>query len=198
MPETIRSFIAIELNEAIRSALANTQCRLKKLDCYIKWVNPENMHITLKFLGNIEIKTLNAIKEIIKKTTSNTCTIPFELTQIGIFPNTESPRIIWSGINEPAGMLKVQSDSLNEKLAELGIPKEKKEFNPHITIGRVKSNKNIRKFIKILKEPLITPGIKQSASHITLFKSTLTPMGARYEVLTKIKISPIYLTNKYI
>ncbi len=179
MANTIRSFIAIKLSEDIRSVLKDIQDQLKAINCSIKWIEPKNLHLTLKFIGNIEINKLNAVKEIMKMIPSNNTLI--QLDSIKVFPNIKKPRIIWVGVTEKTPMLINIANYLNETLSTIGIPKEEKAFTPHITIGRVKTSKNLHELIKCMEQISIPKETKQMVTNITLFKSTLTPTGPIYE-----------------
>lgn len=180
----MRAFLAIEvpkLQREVISALIEEETK-KKLP--VKWVGFENLHITLKFLGEIDEKKKNeiapAIAEISKKFT------PFlaQLEGIGCFPSPRSPRVLWVGVSQGAEKICEIANNLEECLSQYGFKKEEKKFHPHLTFGRIKTFCKIDDILaKTIKtEPFIV-------NSITLFKSTLKPEGPLYEALEKFRLS---------
>lgn len=188
MTPTIRAFIAIELNENIRNLLAKIQGYLKQLECDIKWVKPQNLHITIKFLGDVALQQLDAIKEGLQTTMTEIQPFAFTLTELGTFPDAKRPRVVWVGIDDQNLQAKKIAELTENTLAQLGFKKEDKKFSPHITIGRIKSNKNLHQLSMEIKRYPLPTDIVQSITHISVYKSTLTPSGPIYEVLDKIQL----------
>jgi len=183
MSETIRAFIAIELNKETQSYLSNIQSELKETGADVKWVKSENIHLTLKFLGNIDVSKINQIKEILTKISRENTEFTVELSDIGAFPKKEHPRVIWIAIEKNQDkVIKIVAD-LEERLMELGIAKEDRPFRAHLTLGRVKSNLNRLKLVEKLKNINISQRHSLIVNKLTLFKSTLTPGGPIYEIL---------------
>lgn len=190
----MRTFIAIELDNDIKQRLAPIQKKLIETGADVKWVKIENIHLTLKFLGEIEEKQLPQIKDIIQNICENKYTFNMTINELGAFPKLNYPRVIWIGVKEGKENIERISLELENSLSKIGFKKEKRPFSGHITLGRVRSNKNraelieaVNKFNEInLKETFIQP-IKT----ITLFKSTLSLKGPTYEALytAKFKIS---------
>jgi 2'-5' RNA ligase len=185
MSKFIRAFIAIELNKEIQQFLCNIQNDFKKLRPDVKWVRPENIHLTLRFLGNIDQEHINNIKNILIQTSQKHSIFDIELSDIGAFPKKEFPRVIWVGIGKNKDRLTRIAAELEEEIQKIGIPKESREFHPHITIGRVRSNLNRSCLIDKLKNAAITDKPLYLVERLTLFKSTLTPAGPIHEVLTQ-------------
>ena len=183
MSEIIRAFIAIELNKETQAYLAGVQSELKKTEANIKWVKPENIHLTLKFLGNITPSQITRIKEILREISQENTEFSIELSKVGVFPKKESPRAIWIGISSNQDKVIKIAEGLEEKLLSTGVPKEKKSFHPHITIGRVKSNLNRQVLVEKLKSLDMPQKSSQSVNKLTLFKSTLTSNGPIYQIL---------------
>lgn len=186
MPNKIRAFIAVELEPALKDRISEIQSELKKTDADIKWVNPNNIHLTLKFLGYVEEKKLEEIKHAIEKIAKDFLNFSIETSQIGIFPEKGTPRVIWIGIKKGKEILTKIAFELKEEIAKLGIPKEDRPFQSHATIGRIKSSKNKDKLISKINEinQTIKPQV-QDASEIILFQSTLSPLGPTYTKLYK-------------
>jgi len=179
----MRSFIAIELTEEIKDKLSKIQDELKKSNADVKWVDPKNIHLTLKFLGDVEEKRLEDIKRILKRISEKYKEFSIELHQIGAFPKISSPRVIWIGIEKGKLELSQFFLELEDELKNIGFKKEEREFSAHITIGRVRSGLNRIKLIEEIKKISSAPKLNSSVNKITLFKSTLTPKGPIYEVI---------------
>jgi 2'-5' RNA ligase len=184
MSNTIRTFIAITLSPEIQQALSQIQNHLKKLDCDIKWVKPENIHLTLKFLGEVKLKKIDIIRRVLEDLFKNTRPIDIELTQLGAFPNTKHPQILWAGLKNKDQRISRLFFDLEEKLGKIGFKKENKLFSPHITIGRIRSSKNLNSLSKEISNCSLPIRLKQAARNITLYKSTLTSQGPIYEALS--------------
>ncbi len=181
----MRAFIAIELPEEVREYLRRLQGKLGKSGADVKWVLPQNIHLTLKFLGEINEET-GEVQNIIKKTAGAKSTFGIRLSSLGGFPTLNSPRVIWIGINKGAAEVKDIAKLLEDSLDSIGIPAENREFSSHITIGRTRSSLNriaLAKLLNELKDTPQTENIEFPVNKITLFKSTLTPKGPVYEVL---------------
>lgn len=182
----MRSFIAIELSEQIKNYLGRIQDRLKSSGADVKWVNPQNIHLTLKFLGDIEDKTVDKISGILEAASCDKPAFFIRLSSLGAFPNINFPRIIWVGIDKGDQQVKEIAEELQEKIAKIGIPKENKPFSAHLTIGRTKSGLNrgsLVKMLEILQNEIVQEGLESGVSKLTLFKSTLTPQGPIYAIL---------------
>ena len=185
----MRTFIAIELSREIRECLSRLQDKLKLSQADVKWVAPLNIHLTLKFLGEIDEKTSEQIKQILQDLAAGLKEFSLNLAYIGAFPSLKSPRVIWIGIDKGDEEVKTIARALEEKLPEIGITKEDRPFSSHITLGRTRSSKNrnnLAELLESLKEKLPEATAEMKVEKITLFKSTLTPKGPIYEVLKEV------------
>jgi 2'-5' RNA ligase len=179
----MRTFIAIELPEEIKKSLSKLQEQLKTTGADVKWVEPKNIHLTLKFLGERDDKKVKGIESLLSEVSSHNNSFKIRINSVGAFPNLNSPRVIWVGIDEGDSETKKIAQELEEKIAKLGIPKEERAFSSHITIGRKRSAKNLKELSESLKKasegkfdlPVF------AVDKITLFKSTLTSQGPIYE-----------------
>ncbi len=181
----MRLFIALPLPEKAEQFLGYIIDDLKQKRGKVKWVSSKNIHLTMKFLGNTEKSKIEDIKSAIKKTASKHSQINSTINKINGFPNLNRPRVIWAGLDNNENCLdkleNIASD-IDDEMSQLGFEKENKKFKSHLTLGRVKDNKNIGELTKYLETYRINP---QSVlfDKIVLFKSTLTPQGAIYERL---------------
>ena len=136
MSQTIRSFIAIELPEGVVALLGKLQQDLKAIRLKAGWVQPSNIHLTLKFLGDIKADDIDKIGGAMQEAVKG-CE-PFRLTVggIGFFPGIKRPRVIWVGVGGQTQPLFALQRSLEDRLAAVGFPKEKRSFKGHLTLGR--------------------------------------------------------------
>lgn len=184
MPETIRSFIAFDIeSESILKKLADAQSLLAKTGADLKLVEPKNIHITMRFLGDITTSIAEKIFEEMKKTQF----LPFDvkLQGIGAFPNLHYPRVIWAGITQGADQLRSISNQLEPCLRSIGFAPDPKGFSPHLTIARVKSGKNKVELSKCVAENVAYEFGVIRAECLRLKKSDLTPRGPIYSTLNE-------------
>lgn len=177
--ETIRSFLAIELDEELVPKILDVQKEFKKTNANIKYVPSENMHFTLKFFGNIDLDMVEDIAIAVEKVIENYSSFDLNIKKCGCFPNKNVIKVLWLGLEEGSPIINLQKD-LDREFKKLGFKKER-NFISHLTIGRVKSPKNkneIRKTIENLEDIEIG---QFTVSKICLKKSTLTSQGPIYE-----------------
>jgi 2'-5' RNA ligase len=183
--EKVRSFIAVNLNSDIKEYLASLQANLNVPETKIKWVGKNNLHLTMKFLGDISLEQRELIKSILKEITSRYSPFIIKLSSnIGTFPTYQMPRIIWVGIKEGISEIKKLHNSIENNLSNNGFPREDKEFSGHITIGRVKFIRDKTNFIQILKRIEVN-NFTQEVGSIDLMESKLTPDGPIYNITAK-------------
>lgn len=192
----MRTFIAIELSNEIRGGLAQIESHLKYSGADVKWVEKDNIHLTLKFLGEITEEKSEKIKYILDEIAKQTK--PFELslkiskegsgTFLGAFPNLNHPRVIWVGLDKGAVESRLIAEKVDDALLKIGFQKESRPFAAHLTIGRVRSPKNK----EALKEKISNLQLKahslQLIDAIMLFQSSLTPKGPIYTKIHESKL----------
>ena len=183
MPETLRCFIAIELTPPIKDYIKHIQNDLKQSGADVKWVEPQNAHLTLKFLGDVDLKEIGKIQEAIQEIAQGTIPIQTQLTQLGVFPKPSYPRVIWLGLEDKEKRIEELADKIEKAVRKFGIKKEARPFTAHITLGRIKSFKNLKALMQSMKNyPSIEPR-PQTIQEIILFKSTPTSTGPIYTPL---------------
>ncbi len=182
MTDSLRTFIALDLCSEHKAILKKIQTSLNTVDADIKWVKPENCHITLKFLGKTSQAQIKPITNILDSLANSIGPFPLELGTPGAFPTVEQPEIIWIGITRGSQELTTLSKDLEEQLAALGFLKEARTFHPHVTIARKRSNRNIKALSAALQSISIRSDAHE-ARHITLFESVLSSDGPRYSVV---------------
>jgi len=187
----MRAFIAIELPSKIKAYLNNIQDKLKVSGADVRWVNPQNIHLTLKFLGEIEDKLEPQISRILEDVSLNKYSFTVRLDSLGAFPKINSPRIIWTGIKPENQVIYQIVEELENRMSVFGIPKEDKPFFAHLTIGRTRSGLNRDELINamnVLSSEISQGKVECSVTKLTLFKSTLTPQGPIYTTLKEVNL----------
>ena len=185
----IRTFIAVELEPSLQQFLKIIQSNLKPLNLDVSWVKPENIHITLRFLGEIPLKKVKAISEIFPDIFKEFRPFEIKLSGLGVFPKIERPNVIWVGIDQGSQEMKGLAESLENALCRLGYPKEHREFKAHLTLGRIRSLKNCELLAKAIADYSPKETIRQTVHSIVFFKSTLSPQGSLYEPLATTRLS---------
>jgi len=187
----MRAFIAIELPVEIKDSLSRIQEKVKIEPLKISWVKPQNLHLTLKFLGDIPPQQLNEIKQIISGIARITPGFEIKLNTPGVFPDMAAARIIWIGADQLPLELKQLAEQLEIKLAVSGIPRQEKSFSAHITIGRIKSRlllPDLEKVIDKIKTAAAGLNWGFDCKKVTLFESALGPGGPAYTVLDQFNL----------
>jgi 2'-5' RNA ligase len=189
----MRTFIAIEIPAEIKTALSGLQTELRRAGADVSWTKPDNIHLTLKFLGEIEERLVNEIERACVGVAAEFQPFKLDLTGAGVFPNARQPRVLWAGLSgEIEKAVKIQR-RLDERLMALGFDREEKSFRPHLTIGRVKWNKmascstrsdRLRELLA-LADSYQLPELSFSVKEIVVMRSELHPAGARYTSLAR-------------
>lgn len=137
----LRAFIAIDLPEPIQESIEKQTARLRQSlgNEIVRWVPLKNMHLTLKFLGNISASHLDFLKQMLAQTADTHPQFDLQIGGIGSFPNSKRPRVIWAGIHAPADLTSLQR-AVETGAIRLGYEKEERPFSPHLTLGRVRQN----------------------------------------------------------
>ena len=180
---TIRTFIAIEIDPETRQKISKLISVLKKSEADVKWAAEGQMHITLKFLGNIDKDKIQGISDAISVISNNSKSFTIRFSAIGAFPDISHPRVIWLGIDKGAEYLKMLNDKIEADLEKLGFAKESRKFEPHFTLGRIRSSKNISNLKKLIEEISCDTGKEIPVNKLILFQSNLNPKGAVYSAL---------------
>jgi 2'-5' RNA ligase len=189
MSETFRAFIAVDLPETVRVFLAELQETIKSYEVPVKWVRPQNIHLTLKFLGDTDTAQTARIVAAMTLAAKDCPGVSLTAKDIGVFPDLKRPRVVWAGVNGQLEILKNLQRTLDDHLAGLGFPKDRRTFSAHLTMGRVKG-----KIVSARMKAAID-GLKGSESEpfevdrIVLFKSELRPTGAVYTQVHQVLFS---------
>jgi 2'-5' RNA ligase len=184
----IRAFLAVELPDALRPGLAQIQAELKRSRADVRWVAVSNIHLTLKFFGNVPDDEIDTLALAAREAAAETPPLPLQATGAGAFPSPNAPRVVWLGLGGDIVPMTQLFYRLEKAFAALGYPPEGRAFNPHLTLGRVKSPANRERLAKLLAKmpPLDWPPFE--VKELILFQSVLSPQGSKY---TPLKVIPL-------
>jgi 2'-5' RNA ligase len=186
---SVRLFVALELDEKAQALLADYQQRLAGLDRAVRWVRPEQIHLTLKFLGEVPEAQVEPIAKALDELAAHE-PFEFEIEGIGTFGSPRSPRVIWVGVRMPNPPLTNLQKACEKSLAELGFAPEERAFKPHLTLGRVKdprAGRDIGEAVSNVQTQVIGR-LVQRAGQVILFESILRPQGSQYIAMHKIML----------
>lgn len=190
--EKFRSFIALEMPDEIRRGLDEISFSLRKelANAPLRWVPVENIHLTLKFLGDIDQAQVPEVNEILKLLTNGFRPFDISLENLGAFPNLQRARVLWVGVKVPA--IAEFQRKLEDKLSQLRFKPEGRKFEPHLTLARVRGHAR-RSDLDVIEKVVSAARMPQSPSEqadtITLFRSELRPSGSVYNVLSRFVLS---------
>jgi 2'-5' RNA ligase len=191
--EQVRTFIAIELDENIKAALTKLQEQLKAKvpQDTVRWVGPEGIHLTLKFLGNLPANRIEQVEQAIAQACAGFRSFPFSVGGLGCFPDTRRPRVVWVGVQEDTGILTRLQKSIEDGMEKLGFPPEERGFQAHLTLGRTQrraSSGDVRRLGQIVDETDIGELGRMEARAVSLMRSDLKPTGAVYTRLAEVRL----------
>lgn len=184
----VRAFIAIDLSPSIRSSIQHFQAQLQSHlhDAPVRWVPVGNIHLTLKFLGDIQPEQADPILRMLAEVATPTPVFDIKIRGFGFFPNDKRPRVLWIGVNQSGSQLTRLQEEIEQALLALNFEKEHRRFHPHLTLGRVKKSaqseqvKSLSRQLKEVEQPDL--GV-QWVEAIHLIQSRLSPSGATYSPL---------------
>lgn len=188
MVDSIRTFIAAELTEPFREELADIQAGLAAKRFKIRWVKPENIHLTLVFLGDIHPRVLDGVNQAVTETARRFTPIHLSAGGLGVFPGIRRPRVVFLGLTgeiKPLRRLRASLSNALEKVSALDYRVEKRPFKAHLTLGRVKGRIDSRKLAAAMEGIQEIPVAPLTIDTIHVFKSDLRPSYAIYTKLKK-------------
>jgi len=186
----MRMFVALPLSDPLHLRLAEIQKQLRRRcpEGSVRWVNPDDIHLTLFFIGDALSTRVASIQEALSVVARNAPAFELEVKGLGAFPNARRPRVIWVGLAEPTGRLALLHRAVNEALAQVGFKPDERPFHPHLTLGRVGRRtfkEDLQHIEKVLGSTEVgTLGISE-ATQLVLFQSVLGPSGAHYTPLKR-------------
>jgi RNA 2',3'-cyclic 3'-phosphodiesterase len=185
MSDTWRVFCAIDLPTDVKEKLATRIEQLKKLTgVKAGWTRPENIHLTIKFLGNIPVLDVKQLSQAASSAVKSLA--PFKLTaeRCGVFPTHGPPRVLWIGITDSSEQLAHLSERLDEECAAVGLPKEARPFHPHLTLARIRSTANARA-LAVAHREIHFPRMEFAVNELLVIRSELGTDGSKYTTVSR-------------
>ncbi len=191
----MRLFVAVSLPSEIQNRLAAVQDQLRRAQADVSWVRAENVHVTLKFLGEVEVKRLDRMRLALTEVARAAAPFSMQVAGVGSFGG-RIPRVVWVGVGEGAEPLVQLAGLVEGALARVGFPKERRGFTAHLTLGRVRSSRNAEALLAlILDTPASTFGTVK-AMQFELMQSELRPSGSVYTVLDRFPLGEASAVSK--
>lgn len=191
--EILRTFIAIELEEPLRLAIARVQAKFKRLapPGSVKWVVPEGIHLTLKFLGDTPAGRLGEVEAALRAACRGCAPFEVSVEGRGCFPNCRRPRVVWVAVRDKGRTLALLQAAVERQIAPLGWPTEARGFSPHLTLGRVSRGAKPAEETavgQIVENSVVEQIGVQRVTAVGLIKSDLRPAGAVYTTLARVQL----------
>jgi 2'-5' RNA ligase len=189
--EKIRSFIAIELPEDLKTGLGRLQAKLKADRPRVKWVSPNGIHLTLKFLGDVNPSDIKRIAQAMTEAVNGVKPFDLNVSRLGVFPSPQRVQVVWIGLDGELDMLDRLYRQLEDRMAIAGFPPEKRDFKPHLTLARVGDEvlpDDRKRFGDFITGSRADISYRIKADGLSLMKSQLTPRGAIYTRLTLVEL----------
>ena len=183
---SIRSFLSISASPQLRDHAASVIEDLQSIPSGVKWERPEKLHLTLKFFGSIEESRLKDFGETLRPRIGTLESFMVTYSGLGAFPSIDHPRIFWIGTEPNDDLLRLVS-IIEEVGTSFGFPSEARTFHAHVTIGRVKGNRNLNRLTAMVKSVTLQPTVAR-CSEICIMKSVLHPTGSQYAVVQSIPL----------
>jgi RNA 2',3'-cyclic 3'-phosphodiesterase len=179
----MRCFVAIALPPPVRKLLVHVQEILRRADADVKWVEEENLHLSLKFLGDLDPEPLATLKGILSVEALRWPRLQLTYAGIGTFPDHGDPRVVWAGCSGDLERLAALAGAVERAAEQVGVPRERHPFIAHLTIGRVKSGRNVKQLRTSIENQREVPLGKDDVAQFVLYQSTLTNKGPTYDAL---------------
>jgi 2'-5' RNA ligase len=195
MKAVFRAFIAIDLSEELIRKIHEISTGLHERlgDLPVRWIPAENVHLTLKFLGDVSETNVERLAEIIRRVAQAHDCFEISVGSLGVYPNARRPRVIWLGVEAPQALLSIQR-GIDQETSRLGYETKEQDFSPHLTIGRVSRGADYRE-LKAISGSLEaeTVGFLGAArvEQVNLYRSDLKPTGAEYSVIYTGKLQDV-------
>ena len=183
-----RTFIALELSESLKEGILALTEELSGRGVRASWARRSTLHLTLKFLGDVEETSLREIVAAVARASSRVSAFSFQTRSLGAFPSTRRPRVLWLGI-EPQDELLALHEAVESELADLGFPRERRRFHPHLTIGRIREPR--AESIQEILDELVAPEERVEVKDTRVMRSTLRPGGAIHELVEAVPLDSV-------
>ena len=191
--EQIRSFIAVELPDELKSELVQLEARLKLIDQpFVKWVDPYSIHLTLKFLGNVAADRIGEITKAMEEATQGISSFHLQVRDLGVFPNLRRVQVAWVGLGGEIDKLALLQQRIESSLETLGFTPESRKFVPHLTLARVRNRASLnerQRLGELISSTSFDTVHKIKIDSISLMRSQLTSEGAIYSRISLVRLN---------
>lgn len=184
----MRAFVAMALPQDVQRSLAELQRELARAGADVKWVEPANLHLTLKFLDEVSDEQRAGVEQSLRRLAGGQPAFSVRLGGVGAFPSADSPRVIWVGCAEGGEPLAQIAGQIERETSSLGICSSERPFAAHLTIGRVRSPRRRQELARALQEATWRAPGPWRVETLTLYQSVLGSAGPRYTALTEIPL----------
>jgi 2'-5' RNA ligase len=190
MKPTLRTFVAVEIAEPVRRAAAKMVDQLRSASADVTWVAPHNMHLTVKFLGDVGTEKIPQVCETVARAVAGVEPFDLEIRGLGAFPNAARPRTIWLGLGSGQQALAALAERIESALEKLGFAREDRAFHGHLTLGRVRRpSPALAAVSQLLKDSADAEFGHTPIHEVVVFSSQLSPAGPTYEALARANLS---------
>ncbi len=187
-PPHIRAFVAIALSEELLRRVEHEQQGLASKLEGVRWVAREQLHLTLKFYGNVATADLEALKEAVQRATAGIRSFELSLGELGCFPSLQRPSVLWLGLGGQLESLRLLQEQIERETKQFGSHSETRDFHPHLTIARVRDPRRARRVSEVVREVRIEELGKWTVKEVALIQSQLSPKGSTYITLAQAKL----------
>lgn len=187
----MRAFVAIVLPTPLRGPIAAVQAALRAAGADVAWVEPHNLHLTLKFLGDVDEARAAALADALRAAVHPHPAFTIAVEGIGAFPSTRNPQVVWVGVSADPPSLGALAEAVDQTCAALGFPMETRPFAAHVTIGRLRSRRGVASLIKALQAVECPGGGPAPVDRVILVQSTLSSKGAAYTPLVELPLAGV-------
>ena len=177
---SVRCFVALDVSKSIRTALGEIIGLLRREVDGVRWVRPESVHLTIKFLGDVDRARLGAIKEALRGAVSGSA-IPLRLTALGGFPRADRARVIWVGVDGDLAALSCLQNDVEMAVETIGFEREQRAFSPHLTVGRARRS-------PVVIPDVAVPELSFEGAVVALMESRLRPGGSVYTPIDEFQL----------
>ena len=184
----MRAFIALSLPHAIQDSLALLQQTLRGAGADVTWVAPRNLHVTMKFLGEITEEQRQRVEALLRRVASQEAPFLLGLEGVGAFPSMTAPRVLWAGLSAGKDAVLRLARAIEREGAAVPLPKDERPFAAHVTLGRVRSPAHRQALARLLKDPAWQPPQPFRVTTLTLYQSLLRSAGPTYTALADIPL----------
>ncbi|MBP3959093.1 RNA 2',3'-cyclic phosphodiesterase [Gemmata sp. G18] len=179
-----RTFIGIDIGDAIRGSAVALQKELTKISAGVKWTAPESMHITLLFLGEVDDRELHPVCKAVKAVAAGEAPFSLRVSGVGAFPNPRRPKVLWGGVTDGAEPLQRLYTALEEEMLELGCYRtEERGYTPHLTLGRINSPEDGVALVAELPKRMAWQGGRVAVGEVIVYSSEMDRDGPVYTVM---------------